>query len=213
MTLEELKEIADKLNVKFHHLIGAEKLEAQLREHCQQTLNKPFEEVVTELGYTITNTPSDEQQKGYSPSNDIQDESIKALSKMTFAKADAKIRKKSDNNTYKDAMKLVRCIITCNNKNKSSFQGEIFSARNASIEEVKKFIPFGVPTHVPVILLNMIKEKQYQMFRKERLPNGNTVTRPFLVAEYNIQELPPLTAEEFNAIKRKQLAEGENSNG
>lgn len=201
MTLEELKSIADKLDVKYHHLIGAKNLEKQLREHCTTTLNKSFEDVVTECGFTITDTPEDTDTE-ITPD-------IETLSKMTFAKAEAKARKKHDTNTDKAAMKLVRCIVTCNNKNKSSFQGEIFSARNAIIEEVKKFVPFGVPTHIPTILLNMIKEKQCQMFRKERLPSGNTVTRSFLIPEYNIQELPPLTTEEFEAIKRKQLAEGE----
>lgn len=214
MEIQELKELATKLGISYHHMLGAEKLEALIAEHCANNLNKSFEEVAKEYGYTTepkdNDKDKDTDKSKYTPTQSTpEEERIKRLSTLTFDKIDAKNRKKNSHNVNKDALKLVRCIITCNNKNKTSYTGEIFTARNGVIEEVKKFIPFGVPTHVPTILLNMIKEKQYQMFRKEKLPNGNTVTRPYLVPEYNIQELPPLTSEELEAIKRKQLAEGE----
>lgn len=206
MTLEELKELAQKLNFEHHHMLGAEKLEKQLREHCENTLQKSFKEVAQEYGYTIDTsyTPT--------PTDTIEDEEIKRLSKMTFDKLDKKTRKQDESDAYKHAMKLVRCIITCNNPNKSSYQGEIFSARNAKVPEVKKFISFGVKTHIPNILLNVIKEKQLQMFRKTKLANGNVITQPYLTSEYNIQLLDPITPEEFEAIKRKQLAEGKEDN-
>lgn len=136
------------------------------------------------------------------------DATVKNLSKITFSGVDAIKAKERSRNVEKEAMKLTRCEINCNNKNKTSLTGEIFCARNAVIPEVKKFIPFGTPTHVPEILLNMIREKKYQMFRKEKLPNGNQITRSYLIPEYTIQELPPLTAAELEAIKQKQLAEG-----
>lgn len=137
-----------------------------------------------------------------------EEKEIERLSKLTFSGIAKSKSKEDKRNIEKEALKLTRCIINCNNKNKTSLSGEIFCARNAVISEVKKFIPFGVATHVPEILLNMIKEKQYQMFRKEKLPNGTMITRPFLVPEYTIQVLPPLTAEELEAIRQKQLAEG-----
>ena len=136
------------------------------------------------------------------------DPEIERLSKITFSKVEADKAKEQAKLAEREAQKLTRCIINCNNKNKTSLSGEIFCARNAKIAEVKKFIPFGVPTHVPEILLNMIKEKQYQMFRKEKLANGNQITRSVLIPEYTIQILPPLTSAELEAIKQKQLAEG-----
>ena len=139
------------------------------------------------------------------------DNTTNKLATMSFAELEQKKNEKDKEKYSKEALRLVRCIITCNNKNKTSYSGEIFSARNAVIDEVKKFIPFNVPTHVPTILLNMIKEKQLQMFKKEKLSNGTVVTRSYLTPEYNIQELPPLTASEFEAIKQKQLAEGRNN--
>ena len=138
----------------------------------------------------------------------VRDPEIERLSKMTFSKVEADKAKEQAKLAEREALKLTRCIINCNNKNKTSLTGEIFCARNAKIAEVKKFIPFGVPTHVPEILLNMIREKKYQMFRKEKLPNGSQITRPFLVPEYTVDVLPPLTSSELEAIKQKQLAEG-----
>lgn len=128
-------------------------------------------------------------------------------SKFSFAEADKVKQKKDAEERNKDAMRLVRCKITCNNKNKDKYTGEIFCVRNKNIE-VKKFIPFNIITHVPVILLNMIKEKKYQKFKEEKLPNGIKTVKPYLIDEYNVIELSPITSEEFNAIKQKQLAEG-----
>lgn len=140
-----------------------------------------------------------------------KDSATNKLAVMSFAELEQKKSEENKLKHSKNALKLVRCIVSCNNKNKTSYSGEIFSARNAVIDEVKKFIPFNVPTHVPTILLNMIKEKQLQMFKKEKLANGTVVTRSYLTPEYNIQELPPLTPAEFEAIKQKQLAEGRNN--
>lgn len=137
---------------------------------------------------------------------------IDKLATLSFADMEAKKMSKDKVKNAKEALKLIRCTISCNNKNKTSYSGEIFSARNAVIDEVKKYIPFNVPTHIPQILLNMIKEKQLQVFKKEKLANGTVVTRSYLTPEYNIQELPPLTPAEFEAIKQKQLAEGRGTN-
>ena len=207
MNLEELKAFAQQIGMEFHHLSGAEKLTKELQAYCQEKFDKSFEEVAKEHGYNVTVADPDTDKGTYTPTKPEDDE-IARLSKVTFDEIDAKTRKKVEADAFKHAMKLVRCIITCNNKNKTSYQGEIFSARNAKIPEVKKFIPFGVKTHVPSILLNVIKEKQVQMFRKERLANGNVITTTYLTPEYNIQILDPITPEEFEAIKRKQLAEG-----
>ena len=137
-----------------------------------------------------------------------KDTTIEKLATLSFADLEQKKSIEDKAKSSKEALKLVRCIVSCNNKNKTSYSGEIFSARNAVIDEVKKYIPFNVPTHIPTILLNMIREKQLQMFKKEKLSNGSVVTRSYLMPEYNIQELPPLTSAEFEAIKQKQLAEG-----
>ena len=109
----------------------------------------------------------------------------------------------------RDAKKLVRVIINCNNKNKAGYTGDIFSAHNAYVSETK-FIPFGTPTHITQIMFNTLKEKKCQQFKKVKLPNGQEITRPYVIDEFNIEILPPLTKDELEAIKKKQLAEGFN---
>lgn len=129
---------------------------------------------------------------------------------ITFESLEKELSEKTGVAQPKEAMRLVRCLITCNNKNKVNYTGEIFSVRNSVLPEVKKFVQFGSPTHIPLIIYNMLKEKQYQMFVEKRLPNGNIVKESKLIPEYNIQILPPITTEELEAIKKKQLAEGFN---
>ena len=222
MELQQLKDIAAKVGYKYHHMTGAAKLEEGLRAYCIE-IGTSLEEVASELGNTENTNTSENVEVAEDaapieetpivepklPSKETSVDMVEKLSKMTFAQAEKEISKKVTDNRAKEAMRLIRCIVTCNNKNKTSYTGEIFCARNAVVPEVKKFIPFGVPTHIPQILFNMIKEKQYQQF-KTRKVNGNTVKESFMVAEYNIQLLDPITAEEFNAIKQKQLAEGFN---
>ena len=227
MELQQLKDIAAKVGYKYHHMTGAAKLEEGLRAYCIE-IGTSLEEVASELsgveGEDTGNkveTPEDVTPEDVTPteqphtiepklpSKDSSVSMVEKLSKMTFAQAEKETSKKVTGNRAKEAMRLIRCIITCNNKNKTSYTGEIFCARNAVVPEVKKFIPFGVPTHIPKILFNMIKEKQYQQFKTKKV-NGNTVKESFMVAEYNIQLLDPISAEEFNAIKQKQLAEGFN---
>lgn len=222
MELQQLKDIAAKVGYKYHHMTGAAKLEEGLRAYCIE-IGTSLEEVAGELNTESVDTGKNTEEVSEDvttteqhpivepklPSKDSSVSMVEKLSKMTFAQAEKEASKKVSGNRAKEAMRLIRCIVTCNNKNKTSYTGEIFCARNAIVPEVKKFIPFGVPTHIPQILFNMIKEKQYQQFKTKKV-NGNTVKESFMVAEYNIQLLDPISVEEFNAIKQKQLAEGFN---
>jgi hypothetical protein len=217
-SLKDLKDMAYKANLTHGPNISAVTLEEKLKEHIADknvSLEELYEMVKSE---TLLSVPSDKESPLESIlepstvklSSKVNSAEVERLSNLTFATVDNDRLKQDEKTRLRDAMKLVRCIITSNNKNKSSYTGDIFCARNKVLPEVKKFVPFGVPTHVPQILFNMIKEKQLQVFRKERLSNGNMVTKPMLVAEYNIQVLPPLTKDELEAIKKKQLAEGFN---
>ena len=141
----------------------------------------------------------------------LYQEEINRLANLTFAEIDRKTNEKKARSRIKEANRLVRCIITSNDRNKNSLYGEIFCVRNAKTPDIKKMIVFGHPTHIPVMMLNMIKEKQVQMFKKEKKPDGNIITKTYLVPAYNIQELPPLTRDEFEAIRQRQLADFRNS--
>ena len=220
MELQHLKNIAAKLNMNVHHNIGAEKLKKLIDEQCAE-MGITIEEV--EASLEVNQNPSDstnpanDEPKDNAPINnenkDVKtsptdnDAFIEKLKNLTFTQAESKAAKQNAEERLRDAMKLVRCTVTCNNKNKAEYPGEIFSVQNTKLKEVKKFIPFGEITHIPQIMLNMIKEKKYQMFKTKR-ENGIPKTTSHLIPEYNIQIHEPITREELEAIKQKQLAEG-----
>lgn len=131
------------------------------------------------------------------------------LSKISFAELEKDSTAEAQKEQVRNANKLVHCIITCLNPLKSKLQGEIFSVRNAQTPEIKKMIPYGVPYHVPQIILNVIKEKKFQLFvRDERSGMKDVSNKTKLVPEYNITYLNPLTKDELEGIKKRQLAEG-----
>ena len=225
LTITELKEIASELGLGHFANIGMETLKGKIRDWCQEhgiseddpvlrgCLQMPSDgsridsKAQKEDGMVDS---SSKAETGAVSSEKAFSEKIEKLRNLTFEEADKRHMESEEKSVWKKAMKLVRVQISCNNPNKTSYQGEIFSARNKFIPEVKKFVPFNVPTHVPQILLNMIKEKQLQTFVTEKLPNGMQTKRSKLVPEYSITVLSPLTSEEFNAIRQKQLAEGNN---
>ena len=157
----------------------------------------------------VTSTSDSEKKPQNTPSVGVSDKELEKLSQLTFAKLEQGHALLNEHDVLKKATKLVRCIITCNDRTKTALPGEIFSVRNANIPEQKKYIPFNVPTHVPQIILNAIREKNYTHFKKVRLPIGIESTKAEYLPAYNIQILPPLTSEEYNAIRQKQLAEGQ----
>ena len=110
---------------------------------------------------------------------------------------------------YKDAMKLVRVIITPMEATKASnLESELFCAGNAVVGTVKRTIPFGVEWHVERILLNSIREKKYQLFNSKKNAQGVDVTTSRLVPAYSISELPPLTQVELDKLADLQIRTG-----
>ena len=223
LTITDLKEIASELGLGHFANIGLETLREKIRAWCAEheiPESDPRLRGCLDMASEGSRMPQDGQEEGTPyDSSSGEKEGLKSapvktsfevnrLANLTFEEADRKHIETEEKAVWKKAMKLVRVQISCNNPNKGSYQGEIFSARNKYIPEVKKFIPFNVPTHIPQILLNMIREKNLQTFVTEKLPNGLQTRRSKLVPEYNIQILSPLTPEEFNAIRQKQLAEG-----
>lgn len=110
----------------------------------------------------------------------------------------------------KEANKLVRVKITCMNPAKKEWKGEIFSVTNAIFGTIKKFIPYNVEAadayHVPQVLLDLMREKEYQAFSTVRVKGVDT-KKPRQVKEFAIEVLPPLTQAELDAIAKKQYME------
>lgn len=114
------------------------------------------------------------------------------VEQMTEGQIKAKARK--------DAHKLVRCIVTTMDKDKSELHGEIFSASNSFTGFVKKYIPFNAEYHIPQILLDTIQEKKMLATRTRKTPKGD-VKENIEVPAYSINILPDLTQEELDRLK------------
>ena len=102
----------------------------------------------------------------------------------------------------KDAMKLVRCVVTSMDKDKADLSGEIISCGNSMTGMIKKFIPFGKEWHIPMVILETLKDKKMLMTRDRRTDKG-TVKEHYEVSQYNVQILPDLTQEELNRLLKE----------
>lgn len=112
---------------------------------------------------------------------------------------------KTKEDLYKEAMKLVRVIVTPMDSLKASnMDSDVFCAGNSVVGTVKRVIPFGVEWHVEQILLNTIKERKFQMYTVKKHGNREeTVARQ--VRAYSVVELEPLTQAEIDALADQQL--------
>ena len=106
--------------------------------------------------------------------------------------------------TLNEATKLVRVIITPMDSTKRDYQGDVFSAGNAVVPTMTKYVPFGVEWHVPQIILNIIKEKVMNKFIAKKDERGREYREYLEAKAYSIQELPPLTREELAELAKSQ---------
>ncbi len=108
----------------------------------------------------------------------------------------------------REAMSLKRVVVTCKDPMKASWEGEIISAGNDIIGEVKKYIPFNIDEgyHVPQIILNVLSSKKCTIFVNKKGKDGKMLKAGKQVKAYNIDYLEPLTPEELTELGRDQSA-------
>lgn len=108
---------------------------------------------------------------------------------------------------HNEANRLIRVKVTCHNKDKSEWFGEVFTFRNSFIGTIKKFVPFGSPEpyHVPKVLVTMMKDRKYTAYRNVKDRFGNTTKKGYTTPEFSIEEFPPLTAKEHEELRKTQL--------
>lgn len=187
MKLQELKTIASKYGITYKGNISASKLEQLIRTYCEDN----------GLDFNILAQES------------VMSEEIKEVEPIiTFESLEASQKKTKHINVRNDANRLVRCVVTCHNSDKANMSGELFSAGNKSVDFITKYVPFGVPWYIPQVLVNAIKEKKYTRYIKEHLPDGSTKRSTTLAPAYNVEILGPISQEELEGIRKKQLAEG-----
>lgn len=181
--LEAAQNQAKQLGVKFHPNMKLPKLQNLIKKHLEKLEAGEDEPEPAPIKMEIVSNEETPEQR---------------------AKREAKQR----DIQRKRALELTRVRITCMNPNKKDWNGEIFSIANKNVK-VKRFIPFGAEWHVEKILLNLLESKQCQMYRTVTRRDGNKVREGYLVPEFSIQHLPPLTQEEMNRIAVKQAAQSE----
>jgi len=123
--------------------------------------------------------------------------------KRTYMTHDEFIKERSTN-IRKHINSLVRIRATCMNPNKKDWEGEIISVGSAKMGTYKKYVPFNIEWHVPQIILDAMKDRNYSQFYNVRGPRGEKIRKAKLVPEFSIEVLPPLTKEELRALAQRQ---------
>lgn len=185
--LSLLKQRADLMGIVYHPNIGTDKLKAKIQEKLDTPVNKSapvskeeFETIqaADETGDVFT------QEKGRTPTQIAME-------------------------LRKECLRLVRVRVTNMNPLNANRKGDIFSVGNSQIGFIKKFVPYNsdVGYHVPQILLTQMQSKKFMTHYEVKVGN-KTVKRHRLIPELAIEILPPLTTQELQELKQRQLMAG-----
>ena len=99
-----------------------------------------------------------------------------------------------------EALRLVRVRVLCRDAEAARNKGVIIRGGNSETGLVQKYIPFGENWHVPVILLNIMKEAELMQVNDTDPKNVRFESVPL----YDILELPPLTEAEYLKLQEAQ---------
>lgn len=106
------------------------------------------------------------------------------------------------------AKQLIRVSIVCVNPARTDLPADLYTIFSSSLGRISQVIPYQAPNgyHIPRCLANLLREKTYTAFRPSNIKKGeNGCDREhFEMPEFIITELPPLTAEEFDRIVKRQ---------
>jgi len=173
--LAMLKQRADLMGIKYHPNIKLESLKTKVADKMAGVSDEQINEEVETITMAAEFTP-----------------------KLTIA--EEKQRRKEE------ATKLVRIRIACMNPVKANMKGDIFCVGNSEIGMLKKYVPFNAEQgwHVPNMILQEIRDKKFVSHYDTKIGN-KVVTKTKLIPEYSVEILDPLTPEELNDLKNRQL--------
>ena len=184
MTRDELKARAEELGLSYNSNIKTDAL-AELITNAENGLTPEIVAAAKEAEEVSKKLVADKPAEKVAP----VENKAKTIGQV---KAEAR----------KNAMKLVRCIVTSMDKDKADLSGEIISCGNSMTGMIKKFIPFGKEWHVPTVILDALKDKNMLVTRDRRTEKG-IVKEHHEVSQYNVQILPDLTQEELNRLLKE----------
>lgn len=108
----------------------------------------------------------------------------------------------------REAGALIRVRVTNMNPNKKEYEGEIYTVSNSVVGTFRKYVPFNAEDgwHVPKIMLEMMKEKECQVFYTIRNERNVKVRKGKIIKELAIEYMNPLTQQEINVLGASQAA-------
>jgi len=186
MSKEDLQLELQAREVKYHHKAGAPKL----REILKKELDAPMvteDEDGTEASVTLS-----KKQSG----PNLTDKEKRMTPKE------------------REALKLVRVIVSPNDPLMSTYPGLIFTVGSSKVNKgkmIKKYVPFNNEAgwHVPHIIYELIEAAEMQKFKSVRMPNGEKGLESYLTKKFNVTVLPALTRPEMKALAAAQAARGD----
>ena len=209
-TIEEVREAADRLGVKYSGNTGIEKL----RENIAATLN--MQEREAKVGALDLSTAPEVQAQPKVP-NPRPAPTLAQLATMVTTKEMSVSERRLI--VRAKALQLVRIKLANLDPNDQQLQGELVTVSSRYTGRVSKFIPFGSEPyengyHVPKIIYDHLMSKKFVM-RKE-IPGGQFGVKRYKTTyapKYSIQVMPPLEAEELKSLADRQTASQSIDNG
>jgi len=188
LTDEEIKTELKEYGVKFHHKTGSAKL-AELLEDARKNPKVMMEDI-----------PVATDKRPYEGGLPDASEAAKAAAAKALGRTGEK-----------EALKLIRIIVTPNDPLMSGYPGLIFTVGASGLNNgkmIKKYVPFNNEEgwHVPNIIYNQIKHAEMQKFKTVTRPNGEKVLEPYITQKFNVRVLDPLTKEELERLAAAQAA-------
>lgn len=150
----------------------------------------------------------------YHPSIGLEKLREKVNAALSSTEQDASVTQPSEAEEraemQRKAAELVRIRVTCMNPAKKEWEGEIFTTGNAVVGTFKKFVPFNADEgwHVPRMILEMMQQRECQVFTTVKSKNGVSVRKGKLIKEFAIEILPPLTEQELKDLAQRQAMAG-----
>lgn len=132
----------------------------------------------------------------------LEEKPVLEVAANTRAMSQEELRKERRTDARKEALRLVRVVVTPNNPAETDRGGVLISVGNNAVGTITQMVQFGEPWHVKNIVLMALQEKQFQRF----ITSKNKAPQSVLAKAYNIDILPNLTEVEIEQLRLSQNA-------
>lgn len=208
-TVDQLREAATSINVKFSGNTGIDTLRAKLIEAVNNTPATDLPKTDGDLNF-LGSTDEDELpiQEAVKPEKP-KGPSLAELLEMDASKIEDKQLRRQV--VRAKAMRLHRVRITNLNPSDAQLSGAIVTVMNQYTGKVSKYVPFGDESengyHIPEILLNHLKSQKFAL--RSEIKGGQFGVKKYktkMINKFAIEELPMLSKGELEDLADHQRA-------